>query len=204
MDGILRFSHLLTVSFKYMNIGFDLDKVLINYPPLVPGKLIDRLYKKRDNGILLYRIPSRIEQIFRLVTHYPALRQPIKENLSFVRKLTQQKNNKYFLISSRFGFLKHTTQRLVKKHELDKIFDELVFNYDNQQPHVFKDEAMKKHHIDLYIDDDLSLLKYLAKHNKNTRFFWLNDTNIGRLKANLFGVNNLPEIFNNISHFNTI
>lgn len=194
MDGISKFSLLLSV-FSNMNIGFDLDKVLINYPPLIPSGLIDRLYKKKDNGILLYRIPSRVEQLFRLLTHYPGLRRPMKENLHFVRQLSTQKHNKYFLISSRFGFLKNITNKLIQTHQLDKIFDELLFNYSNQQPHLFKDAAIKKNTIDIYVDDDLSLLRYLAMHNKHTKFFWLNSNEKKQLEENLFGVTSLDAIF---------
>ena len=52
-----------------MKIGFDLDKIFINTPPFVPISIINKFYKQRDNGILLYRIPTRPEQLFRKATH---------------------------------------------------------------------------------------------------------------------------------------
>ena len=54
-----------------MNIGFDFDKVFIDYPPFLPGKLFDKLYKKKDNGTLLFRIPEYPEQILRKALHLP-------------------------------------------------------------------------------------------------------------------------------------
>ncbi len=178
-----------------MNIGFDLDKVLIGYPPFVPPIIIDKLYKKRDNGILLYRIPSYPEQVFRRLTHLTILRPPIKKNLDFLKSIPK-KDNRLYLISSRFNFLKKRTNRVIKKNGLDKIFDELYFNFENKQPHEFKNEIIKKLKLDLYIDDDLSLINYVAKHNPQTKFFWLNTHQENHtLSKNIFAISNISDIF---------
>lgn len=179
-----------------MKIGFDLDKVFINTPPLVPNAVINKFYKERDNGILLYRIPSRPEQLLRKAIHLPILRQPMKDNLTFLRKLSRQKEHQLYLISSRFNFLKPETARLVKKYELDKIFDKLYFNYDNKQPHEFKDEILQKLNLDIFVDDDLSLVKYVAKNNPKTKFFWF-DQHTKQINPgnNIKAITNLGEIF---------
>lgn len=178
-----------------MNIGFDFDKVFIDYPPFFPAKLIDRLYKQRDNGVLLYRIPSQPEQIFRKATHLPFLRPPIKENLDFLKSISK-KDNKLYLISSRYKFLEPETNRLIKKYELDKVFDKMYFNFDNKQPHFFKENILKKLHLDMYIDDDFSLLRHVAKTNPATKFFWLNHHDDKQtLAKNIFEIKKLREIF---------
>jgi len=156
-----------------MNLGFDLDKVFLNYPPLIPDKVIDRLYKKKSNGVLLYRIPSRPEQILRQLIHIPFLRQSIKKNVAFLEAIPRTEH-KLYLISSRFSFLEKRTKQITSQRGFDKIFDGMYFNFENKQPHIFKDEVLKKLKIDRYVDDDFHLLKYVAKQNKNTKFFWLN------------------------------
>lgn len=178
-----------------MNIGFDLDKVFIDYPPFVPTKLIDRFYKKRDNGILLYRIPGKIEQKIRMGTHLPLLRPVIKENYNELKKIAKEKHNLY-LISSRFSFLKKRTDELVKKQKFNIIFKKLFFNYNDQQPHEFKNEVIKKLKLDKYIDDDLSLIKYVAKYNKNTHFFWLNPVENKKISPNISAITQLSQAFN--------
>ena len=182
-----------------MNIGFDLDKVLIDYPPFLPSVLFDKFYKEKDNGVLLYRIPTYPEQLVRKTLHFSVLRAPMKKNLDFLRSIPK-KDNKLYLISSRFGFLKNVTNKLVKKHQLDKVFDGLYFNFENQQPHEFKNEVLKKLHLDVYIDDDLSLIKYVARHNQHTKFFWLNHvTQQKPLAKNVFAIHKLEEIFSKIN-----
>lgn len=177
-----------------MNIGFDLDKIFIDTPPLIPKKIIEKLYKKKDNGVLLYRIPSRTEQIFRMMTHWDILRQPLKENLDFLESLPKD-NNKFYLISSRFKFLEKKTQTLIKKYNFDKIFSGMYFNFKNDQPHLFKNKIISDLKLDLYIDDDLSLLEYVAKHNPKTKFFWLDTKKDRTISApNIKNISNLSEI----------
>jgi hypothetical protein len=177
-----------------MNIGFDLDKIFVDYPPLIPDTLINKLYKKKDNGILLYRIPSRPEQVLRRLSHLPLLRPTIKKNIRFLQSISKSKH-KLYLISSRFSFLEKPTSKLMEKQGFDKIFDGMYFNFQNKQPHEFKDEVLQKLHIDLYVDDDLSLLKHVAKKNKNTKFFWLNPKKGKQiLTGNITAINNLENM----------
>jgi hypothetical protein len=175
-----------------MNIGFDFDKVFIDYPPGIPDYLFDKFYKKKANGVLLYRIPSRPEQLLRKLTHLPFLRPVIRENLIVLKRISK-KNNKLYLVSSRFGFLEQRTTQLIKKHGFDQLFDGLFFNYQNEQPHLFKSTVIKKLQLDLYIDDDLHLLRYVARHNKKTKFFWLNKTKSGAVTFNITAVTKLED-----------
>lgn len=178
-----------------MNIGFDLDKVFIDTPPFIPDRIIERFYKKKSNGVLLYRIPSKAWQTAIHLTHFPLFRPAIKNNLAVLRNIAK-KDNKLYLISSRFKFLEGSTKKLIQKYKLDTIFDGMYFNFANEQPHEFKDEVIKKLHLDMYIDDDLSLLHYVAKHNQGTRFYWLNHAAQKKpLERNVFAIEKLEEIF---------
>jgi hypothetical protein len=180
-----------------MNIGFDLDKIFIN-PPYISNKFIDRLYKHKIKDDVLYRIPSKAEQLFWLASHARTLRKPIKENLLFIENLPKKDKNNYYLITGRFGFLKKKTEAFIKKYNFDKIFDGMYFNYENQQPHHFKDTMIKHLHLDQYIDDDLDLLQYLAKNNGHTQFFWLNKKTQGKLLDNLMAITNLKQIYDSL------
>lgn len=180
-----------------MNIGFDFDKIFINYPPFVPGNLIDRLYKKKSNGVLIYRFPNYPELLLRKVTHFPLFRPPITENIDFLKQLVKNRKHKYYLISSRFGFLRNETARLVQKYSFDKLLNELHFNFNNQQPHLFKNQTIKKLEIHRYIDDDLPLLYFLAKSNPKTRFFWLNPKQNTIINKNLFAISQIRNILEN-------
>jgi len=178
-----------------MNIGFDLDKIFINTPPIVPKKIIEWLYKGEPNGSLKYRSPTKAEQIIRILSHYPLLRSPITENMNYVKNLAAVGKNKYYLISSRFSFLKKRTDNIIKRYSFDKIFNAMYFNYGNKQPHLFKNEIIKKLELDMFVDDDLQLLEYLTDKNPKTKFFWLNEKISTSLKKNLFAIRHISEMF---------
>lgn len=174
-----------------MKIGFDLDKVLIDYPPFIPDWLIDRLYKEKANGLLRYRMPSKPEQVIRQLSHLPYLRPPMKKNIEFLKTIPQNQHELY-LISSRFKFLENRTRDLVKKYRFDDLFTEMYFNYENKQPHLFKNEMLKNLQLDMYIDDDLPLLSYVSKDNRATKLFWLtNERNHKSVTPPIFAIDRL-------------
>jgi hypothetical protein len=177
-----------------MNIGFDLDGVFIDKPPFVPKIIIEGLYRKHANSILVYRYPSHIEQFIRKVSHHQLFRPRIEKNLAFLRKHTH-KSYQWYLISSRFSFLRKETGKIIKAYGLREYFTKMIFNFDDYQPHIFKDTIIKKRNIHMYVDDDLPLLEFLVKRNPKTIFFWLNKSKKRKLENNLFSITALDSIF---------
>jgi hypothetical protein len=177
-----------------MKIGFDLDGIFIGTPPLVSRKLLEKFYKTKSNGKLRYRIPSYPEQLFRKLTHLPFLRPPLKENIAFLKSLSN-KGHRLYLITSRYSFLEKETRRLLKTQGLDKAFDTIYLNGENQQAHLFKDALIKKLKLDIHIDDDIALINFIAKENPETKFFWFNpDREKKSLAKNVFSIVKLEEV----------
>lgn len=177
-----------------MQIGFDLDNIFINTPPIIPHRVIERLYRGKTNGALKYRYPSRVEQLVRIISHAPFFRPTVKRNLSFVKSLSSDADHDLYLISSRFAFLKKNTEVIVRKHKLEKIFHRLYFNYDNLQPHLFKLETIKNLKLDKFVDDDLHLLKYIASRNNHVKLYWLNKKINKKISNNIQGITSLKEM----------
>ncbi|PIT89260.1 MAG: hypothetical protein COU27_01255, partial [Candidatus Levybacteria bacterium CG10_big_fil_rev_8_21_14_0_10_36_7] len=76
-----------------MKIGFDFDKVIVDYPPIVPASFINFCYRYgvvplgRNSTGFSYRIPGALEQKLRLLTHFQLLRPPIKKNIDVIKKI---------------------------------------------------------------------------------------------------------------------
>lgn len=187
-----------------MKIGFDFDKVFINYPPFVPYFVIDFLYKGRSvfrkktskNALLHYRIPGRYEQQIRILSHHPILRNLIDENYKILKEVSKNKKNKTYLVSSRFSFLKNRTENILKKYSLEKYFDGIYFNFENTQPHLFKEKTIKKLGIDIYIDDDIQLAYYLSAKMPKLLIFWIHDgrNSEKNLPKNIIPIRDLREL----------
>ncbi len=175
-------------------IAFDFDGVFVNHPPLIPKALIESLYKVHTNR-LAYRFPNKIEQKIRVLSHYPNLRPSIKINMLALPKISKT-NNELLLISSRFSFLKGKTESWDKKNHIFKFFRTVLFNYNDKQPHIFKDEMIKKEKVNKFIDDDLDLLIFLSEKNPQVEFFWLEELKKPiDLPSNVIHINNLEEFY---------
>ncbi len=181
-------------------IGFDFDKVFVSYPPLIPNSIIDFLYRHSfslgfgDSNTLSYRFPGQLEQKIRILSHTPILRQPIKKNLDSLEIISKKIPCELYLVSSRFSFLKKRTSQWVRNNNIEKYFKELYFNYENLQPHIFKDRIIKKLKLEEFIDDDLDLISYLAQQNSNVKFYWMSSRKFNtQLPKNVTQIKNLKE-----------
>lgn len=190
-----------------MNIGFDFDKVFVSYPPIIPDKLIDFIYKGQlalipkkdaDKINLKYRIPGRIEKQIRIISHNYIFRPPLVNNIKALRLISKKTNHQTYLVSSRFGFLKNKTYIWLDKNKMKNYFHEIYFNFDNIQPHIFKEKVIRKNKITHYVDDDLDLLVYLSKKNPDLNLFWLTKnkkTNYKNLPLNIKMIKSIKEFY---------
>jgi len=175
-------------------IGFDFDKIFVNYPQFIPDALVNRLYKKKTQK-LTYRFPGTIEQKIRIFSHHHLFRTPIMYNINVLKAISRNGIETY-LISSRFGFLKNKTEYWVRKYSMQRLFKEIHFNYDNNQPHKFKEGVLRQLRLTHYIDDDLDLLLYLSKKLPSTHFYWLtsNSKYNKKLPGNISVIKTLKDI----------
>ena len=167
---------------KVIKIGLDLDGVIVDKPPLISKNLLEWLVRSHQNKDLAYRFPeSKIEQWLRVFTHQPLFRPAIKKNLEFVKKLAADKKYKLYLISGRYSFLENRTAQWLKHHQLEGLFEKVLINLKNEQPHLFKEKMIKKMKIDIFIDDDEPLVNYLSSHFPKTKIVYLeSDENFNR------------------------
>jgi len=159
---------------KSLCLGFDLDGVLADKPPLIPKKWLEYLFRGSQKNRLHYRYPkTKLEIWIRKLSHFYLFRPPIKKNIEFIKKLKGQ-DYKLYLISSRYSFLKKETMVWLKKRKLDNVFEKVFINKENEQPHLFKGKIIKKLGLDYYFEDDLQIVDYLKSKISQTRIKLIN------------------------------
>lgn len=157
---------------KKIIIAFDLDGVIIDKPPLIPKKLLERLFRGKTNHNLHYRFPkSKLEQLIRKISHFYLFRPPIKENIDFVKNLSQNSKYEIYAVSGRYSFIKDETEAWFKKRKMDNVFKQVFLNQENEQPHLFKEKKLREIGAQIFIDDDGLLADYLAEKLKNIKIF---------------------------------
>lgn len=182
-----------------MNFGFDLDRVLIDYPPLVPPNIINWLYRDhKAKKELRYRYPkNNLEKSFRLLTHHHFFRPQITKSVEFLKEFHKNHpKDKFFLITGRYAFLEKQTHRILDRYKLKKYFHEIHINLADEQPHLFKEKVIKKFKIDTMVDDNLDLLLHLKKSLPRLICFWYNPENISLDTKRVISICDLSEMNN--------
>lgn len=178
-----------------MRIGFDLDGIFVGSPPGVPKELIEWLYRGPQNYEPKYRFPTtKVEQIIRKWSHIWLLRPKISANIDFVKHISLDKKLNIYLISSRYQFLEQETFTILKKYGIQSFFSKIYLNAKNEQPHLFKKKILEKIKIDVFIEDDLMMLKYLHKFCPKIRFLWYNPEENRNLPKGITHIKNLSEL----------
>lgn len=178
-------------------IGFDLDGILIDLPPLVSKRVIDFLYKDHAKDKLTYRFPCFWEQKIRQLSHIPGVRPPIKKNCDLIKKLSKTKKCQFYIISGRFSFLEGLTYAWLEKCTFRSCFKAIYLNTKNLQPHIFKEKMLQKLPIEKFIDDDLDTLLYLAPKFMKIHFYWYTeDQNMKLDISNITAISDLKKIIN--------
>jgi len=179
-----------------IKVGLDLDGIIIDLPPFVPKTVIDFFYEDKKSQDLHYRIPSAFEQKIRQLTHLPFIRPPIKNNLATLKKAHDSGKYEFFLISSRFGFLQNLTYSWLRKYHAFNLFTQIYLNTQNKQPHLYKEDILKKVTVKWYLEDDFKCLMYLAPRFTKIHFYYYEKRESVVLdKDNVTAVNNLETIF---------
>lgn len=155
---------------KKIRLGIDLDGVIVGKPFFVPKSLLEWLHRSHTNHNKKYRFPkTKIEIWIRILSHHWLLRPAIKENLKIIKKLSERKGLEIYVISSRYSFLKNRTKSWFEKNGISDRFTKVCLNLKDKQPHVFKEEQIKKNRIDYFLEDDPVTSNYLKKKLRNTK-----------------------------------
>jgi len=156
---------------KIVKIGFDLDGVIVDKPPLIPKGLIEFLTKKPANSSLHFRFPkSFVEQYVRKISHFYLFRPPLRQNVDFIKRLSTKKYEPY-IISGRYSFLTSETDIWLKKRGLEDLFKAVFINLGNEQPHLFKERIIKNLGLDYFFEDDEETVAYLSQKVGKAKVF---------------------------------
>jgi len=174
---------------KKIRIAFDLDGVIVDKPPLIPKQFIEWLFKGgfcKSKKLYFYFPKTSLEQKIRKISHFYLFRPLINENYQLIKKLSENKNYNLTIISSRYSFLFPETKVLLRKNKIDKLFDKVYLNLEDKQPHIFKEEILKKTIPDFFIDDDQEIIGYLRDRLSKTKLIFFQKDRTGSLENLLF------------------
>lgn len=155
-----------------LRVGFDLDGVILYNPARVVRPLISlakRLFLSKRK-LAFYYPHSPIEKwmwgLFHLSSIY------ISSGMDDIKKLVKEKKIKAYIVTARYSFLGEDFKKWVKKNGIDLVFDGVYYNKDDEQPHVFKEKMIKKLNLEVYVEDNYDVVKYLSQ-KESTKIIWI-------------------------------
>lgn len=153
-------------SARKLKVGFDFDGV-VAYNPLRVLRLPLNSLKKlllQENRLNFYIPKRKLDRFVWSLAHefsyFPAI------GFSDLKKLLKKHKIEAYLITARYAFLEKSFFQWLKRHRLDKDFKGYFFNAKNEQPHKFKERMVKKLDLDVFVDDNLDIVKHLNKTTK--------------------------------------
>jgi uncharacterized HAD superfamily protein len=137
-----------------VNIGFDMDGVIASRP---------RIFKLNSpKGKYRVKLSWWEQWFWRVVM---LARSPSNTMVNHAQKLKKE-GNKLNLISGRLAFLEDLTLWWLSRHNLADLFDNILVNSGNVQPHEFKIKEIKRLKIDRFYEDELFTAKYINENSK--------------------------------------
>lgn len=157
---------------KVLRVGFDLDGVLLYNPARIVRPLVvyfKKIFLKKE--INKFHLPkSKLQKFFWLFLHKSSF--IVAPGLSEIKKMIQDNKIEAYVISARYEFLKKDFNKWLKKIDCEKYFSGTFFNNDNQQPFIFKRKMINKLKLDLFVEDNWDIVKFLTKNTK-AKIFWI-------------------------------
>ena len=166
---------------KKLRIGFDFDGV-IAYNPLRIFRLPVTFFKEillKQKKTKFFIPKTKIEKWFWSLLHetsiFPAT------GIEDLKKLIRKGKIEAYIITGRYSFLEKSFHRWLKRHKLDNLFTGYYLNKADEQPHLFKEKIIQKLKLDMFIEDNWDIVRYLnskfeirnSKQFNNVEIHWI-------------------------------
>ncbi len=156
-----------------LRVGLDLDGVLLYNPARIARPIIvlfKKIFFPKEKYTFHYPA-DKLQQTVWLFLHRTSIWPA--GGLNDIKKLIVNKNIEVYIISARYEFLKSDFKSWQKKIDPDNLFTGWFYNDTNEQPHFFKEKMIKKLKIDVFVEDNWDIVKYLTAQKLAAKIFWI-------------------------------
>lgn len=146
---------------KPLKVGFDLDGVILYNPVRVlrPFSALASkiLFNKKNTSFFIPQSPFAKFAWYLLhkSSFIPA------RGLKDLKNLVKQGKIEAHLITGRYSSLSHDFENWMKSLDASSIFTTQSHNTKNEQPHIFKQNMIKKLGLDIFVEDNWDIVREL-------------------------------------------
>lgn len=157
---------------KPIKVGFDFDGV-IAYNPFRIIRAPIAYVKENVFGqkkLSFYYPTSKLQQIFWKIIHESSI-FPAK-GIFLLRKLVEERNIEAHIITARYSFLDKQLYAWLERKNIRNLFKSINLNKKDEQPHLFKEKIVRERDLDIFIEDNLDIVKHLHGRGK-AKIYWI-------------------------------
>lgn len=159
---------------KPLKVGFDLDGVLLYNParnirPFIKAAKRRILNKKKTT----FFVPQTPFQVFawELLHRSSFIIAPGFDELV---ELISAGRIEAIIATARFNYLDKDTKRWFKRLNQGNLFTKCITNDKNEQPHIYKKAVIKKHQLDLFVEDNWDIVNSIYRDKTiKTDVYWI-------------------------------
>ncbi|MFA9289285.1 MAG: hypothetical protein ACEQSA_05405 [Weeksellaceae bacterium] len=159
---------------KPLKVGFDLDGVLLYNPARIARPIIAQskkfLFKKDTTKFHFPKKPW--EQWAWKWLHLSSI--SIADGFEDVKEMIDNKQIEAYIITARYSFLREDFEQWKLKLNTKQYFKECYNNENDEQPHIYKANLVKKLGLDVFVEDNWDIVQHMAKTTK-TKVYWISN-----------------------------
>ncbi len=179
---------------KPIRVGFDLDGVLLYNPARIVRPLIALLKKKKiliDRKELEFYVPKPgVQQYIWDFFHKSSCF--MAPGIDKIRLMKEEGLIEPYLITGRFAHLENDFNKWKRRMGADELFKKCFMNSADEQPHLFKERLIKELNLDVFVEDNWDIVRYLSKKSKAKKIIWVSNIFDWKIK-HPYKVNNLNQ-----------
>lgn len=161
-----------------LKVGFDLDGVILYSPIRIFRPIIAFIKKyifKKKKEVSFYYPKSKLERF--LWHHLHKTSFIVSSGLDEIKQMVKRGDIEAYIITARYSFLGKEFEDLMKKLGIKGLFTDVIYNRDDEQPHIYKQKQIEKLGLDIFIDDNWNIVEYLntkkIQEKKPVHVYWV-------------------------------
>lgn len=156
-----------------LKVGFDLDGVLLYNPARVVRPIIV-LFKKifLPKEVNTFHYPkTKFQEFIWFLLHKSSIF--VAPGLEDIKGLVKTNKIEAYIISARYESLRNDFNNWLNKIDAKKNFTACYYNNNDEQPQIYKLRKIKELKLDIFIEDNWDIVKYLNSQLKKTKIIWI-------------------------------
>ncbi|MCX7996613.1 MAG: hypothetical protein N2691_02515 [Patescibacteria group bacterium] len=156
-----------------LRVGFDLDGVILYNPARIIRPIVAAVKRKllKKKKLKFYVPQSPQERFIWRLFHKSSLF--IAPGFSEIRPLVDSRKIEAYIVTARYDFLKEDFHSWLRKSGCQEYFHGWFHNKDDEQPHLYKEAMVRKLGLDIFIEDNLDIVRHLAKSFPDKHIIWI-------------------------------